>query len=183
MPNYCQNTAVITATNSDLFKKLEEAIEQEYFMSYFKPTPEELDSAGAHTWGGNNAAEQNALRADLKAKYGYENGNDWRCNEWGTKWDFELEDYTLSDNTLTIQFVDTAWTPPIQFYDFLVDLGYKVNAYYYEPGCNFCGKYDDDGDTCYNIEGDSEWVRANIPSDIDNAFSISDVMQEYENNE
>ena len=184
MPNYCENSVKITAPNDELFKKLEEA-NYKSFMSSFKPTPEDLDNELAHCWGGDKAEEQNAIRAELKTKYNYENGNDWRIGEWGTKWDFGIEEFELSSDTRTlfIPYFDTAWSPPIEFYDFLYELGYEVKAYYYEPGCGFCGRYDEDGDTSFDINGGSDWIRKNIPSDIDEEFSISDNMVEWEEEE
>ena len=59
-------------------------------------------------------------------------------------------------------------------------MGYGIEAYYFEPGMAFCGRYDECGDFTLKIEGDSKWARKNIPRDIDDAFHISESMAEWE---
>jgi len=62
--------------------------------------------------------------------------------------------------------------------------GYQIEAYYYEPGMNFCGRYTNDGgDEYYQIEGNSDWVVDNIPEEIDIAMGISEMMSEWEDTE
>jgi hypothetical protein len=51
---------------------------------------------------------------------------------------------------------------------------------YYEPGMGFCGAWMDGEDEYYQIEGNSEWVEANIPEYIDEAFGISENMAQWE---
>ena len=78
---------------------------------------------------------------------------------------------------------DTAWSPPIPFYEKLQDLGFVVKGYYFESGMGYCGVWDDGDDQYYDIQGNSEWVMENIPSDIDLQFCISECMAEWEEEE
>ena len=119
-------------------------------------------------------------------------GDDWyeaNIAGWGTKWDVGGEDFHYDVNEcndgmweFTASF-DSAWSPPVEAYQTLVDKGIFVEAYYYEPGMNFCGRFDEDGDDCYQIEGDSEWVVANVPEDIDVSMGISESMEVWEEEE
>ena len=119
-------------------------------------------------------------------------GDNWyeaNIATWGTKWDVGGEDFYYEviegDDgqwTFAASF-DSAWSPPIEAYQTLVDKGIFVEAYYYEPGMNFCGRFDEDGDDCYQIEGDSDWVVANVPEDIDVSMGISESMEVWEEEE
>lgn len=77
---------------------------------------------------------------------------DWCINNWGTKWDVGKEEYEdaivmkkVSMESGTFYEVslspNTAWSPPVDFYNHLMDLGYNVHASYFEPGMCFCGIY------------------------------------------
>ena len=54
------------------------------------------------------------------------------------------------DDRISLSF-NTAWAPPIAFYDFLTEKGITVNAIYLEFGCDFIGAYDLGFDDCYSI--------------------------------
>lgn len=85
---------------------------------------------------------------------------DWRIENWGTKWDIELHSiYNYDDNTISCAF-DSAWSPPIEAYNRLRELGFVITAMYKELGMMFCGMYDSEGEE--NIEAsidfdDSDW--------------------------
>ena len=180
MPNWCQNVATFSHTDPAMMEKLDEAINNNQLFNTFFPTPFELNDSRAHSWGGHFAKEQDQLRETLRQKYGYENGNDWRNGEWGTKWDAcELcRRDDCDDKSVTVQF-DTAWSPPTNFYDKMVDIGFTVNALYYEGGCCFCGRYDDSGDTYYQWN-DIETAMKTIPVDIDEEFNIIGTISDWE---
>ena len=80
-----------------------------------------------------------------------------------------------------------SWSPPIEAYEKLEEMGFSIRAYYFEGGMMFCGKWEDGHSEHYDIEDNtSTWVRENIPSDIDEYMGISDCMQldeEFEENE
>jgi hypothetical protein len=75
---------------------------------------------------------------------------------------------------------DTAWSPPIEFYENLEEQGFRIEAFYYEPGMAFCGVYEDGCDDQFDIEGDSDWVEKHIPRRIDEAFAIAESMEMWE---
>lgn len=95
-------------------------------------------------------------------------------NRWGTKWDVSEADGSMHDDgdVITLTF-DTAWCPPIEFYDHLVSLGFGVDATYYEPGMEFYGYYFDGSDDCndYNSIDD-------IPDDIIEEYGIEEWDEE-----
>ena len=76
---------------------------------------------------------------------------------------------------MSISF-DTAWSPPIQLYDRLVELGYDVDATYFEPGMGFCGVYYN-GDDDYVDYGDS---KNEIPDRIWDDYALDDFFEMME---
>ncbi len=95
---------------------------------------------------------------------------DWRCDNWGTKWDVcnvEIMDEGFTDigNPLEDDCEGefafncwTAWAPPIPVWSHLVDLGIKVDADYQDEGGMFEGRYVNGDDECWEPkeEGDDE---------------------------
>lgn len=147
-------------------------------MQEFLPCPLELRG---------EVSPNTANPREMTAKYGAADWYTWCVNNWGTKWDVgdkELctDDLPIEAGSITFSF-DSAWAPPIAFYDHLQDLGFEVDAYYYEPGMSFCGRYRDGDDHCYEISGNAEWVQENIPEDIDEMFGIADSMMEWQSEE
>jgi hypothetical protein len=116
-------------------------------------------------------------------KHGFTNWYDWNVANWGTKWDVNNDGNTVSvdEGATGVEiYFNTAWSPPLGFYEHMEGLGFGVQALYYEMGMAFCGAWEDGCDSYYDITGDSNWVVKNIPSDIDEAFNISGSMEEWE---
>lgn len=68
---------------------------------------------------------------------------DWRVNNWGTKWDIELQDaITTKDGKTLYANFDSAWSPPIEAYDKLTAMGFSISAFYREMGIGFAGQYE-----------------------------------------
>jgi hypothetical protein len=85
-----------------------------------------------------------------------------------------------SPNKITMAF-DSAWAPPTAAMDKMMDLGFSVRLYYYEPGMCFAGIYGDEGDDYYDFtDMTSEQVKEGLPEVLDDMFGISECMAEYE---
>ena len=190
MPNWCSNVVTFAHDDYNELQKVVAAFNKGQLFNTFVPCPEELHIT-AGTVGPKDSPEQMELEARAAAnleKYGFANWYDWNVANWGTKWDssgegFDSVGLTEGDTEVTLTF-DTAWSPPIAFFERMVDdHGFSIKAYYYEPGMAFCGLYEDGVDECYDIEGDSTWVEDNIPSAINEMFAISESMSEWEQTE
>jgi hypothetical protein len=60
-------------------------------------------------------------------------------------------------------------------------LGFEIEAFYYEPGMCFVGKWDNGIDEYYEYSGaTSETVREMIGAELDDYFAISESMAEWE---
>jgi hypothetical protein len=122
--------------------------------------------------------EQEKVNRD---KYGYSSWYDWSIANWGTKWDISLDSVDNPDaNTVTASF-ESAWSPPIAAYERLMELGFEIEAFYYEPGMQYVGKWADGVDEYYELGGeDSSTVRESIGEELDDYFCISESMAEWE---
>ena len=163
-----------------MIKRVEGAIEKQQLFNEFVPVPQELTDtvAGSHS----DSAEQSALEAQEKSnmeKYGYSNWYDFCCGEWGCKWDVDAELHMADEHSVDLSF-DSAWAPPLAWYEKMTALGFEVDAYYYEPGMGFCGHYWDGNDEYYEIGATSEETRDQVPQDIDEMFCISENQYEWE---
>jgi hypothetical protein len=183
MPNWCNNTLTLTHDDPNMIARAKQAFIDGRLLDEFIPVPQELRETTAGAYG--DPKEQAKLEAQTAAnikKYGYGNWYDYCVGEWGTKWDIGNGQgiQTWDDHELIVYF-DSAWSPPTTAYDKLMDLGFTVYATYYEPGCAFAGIYDEHGDDCYNLESmDSGDVRQCLPQELDETYSISETMEEYE---
>jgi hypothetical protein len=152
MPNWCGNTLTISHEDPAMIVRAKAAFAESRFLSEFIPDP--------------------------SGEWNY----DFCVNEWGTKWDVGDGSgiQTWDDHELIVYF-DSAWAPPIAAYEKLLDLGFTVYATYYEPGCAFAGIFEDGLDDYYDLSNmDSGDVQQQLPSELDDAFGISESMAEYE---
>jgi len=152
MPNWNYNVAKVSHADESLVNKFITGCKTGLFTE-FLPIPED----------------------DKEEWYG------WNIANWGTKWDVEGIDCQIDENGVITVTFDTAWSPPIAFYEHLVELGFTVTAYYYEPGLGFCGIYDESGDSYYEI-GDlsGDEVQELIPHELNEMFIISQEKWDYE---
>lgn len=118
MPNWCDNSLYITTTKK-YAKQLIKAAEEDRFLSFIKPL--DKDTTDAQIGG------------------------------WGTKWEVNAylnEQKESPDNPREVDLnftFDSAWAPPIAAYDHLLmhpEVSY-VSAYYFEPGMDFAGLWED----------------------------------------
>ena len=104
---------------------------------------------------------------------------DWRCDNWGTKWDiYSTQCSRMDDNTLVMSF-DTAWSPPIPIFDKLVDMGFEVDARYLDEGWIYIGEY---------VNG-NDWSTQDVDNigsirpELDDEFGISQMVEEMKDDE
>jgi hypothetical protein len=161
-----------------MIKRAADALKAGKFLNEFIPIPEQLEEATASY--GDEYKDQNEKNV---AETGYASWYDFCVNEWGTKWDVEsYGEPEVSESGLSLEAsFDSAWAPPIEAYRKLEEMGFTINALYYEPGMGFCGQYDiDSGDDVYEIPGTADDAEAEIPEHINEAFGISENMRAWE---
>lgn len=163
MPNWCANSLKLVATTPDSEKKLAEIVqelerakgagESAEIFKLIKPIPQALLDTVAG-FRGHGTPEQAALELEQAAnlkKYGYKDWYSFCIGEWGTKWDmnnqYEDEPYTIEGNRVTMVF-DTAWSPPMEIYYALEEMGFEVEATYVEQGVGYIGYYSNGEDHC-----------------------------------
>lgn len=185
MPNWCHNVVTFNHTDTAQIARISAAFNEDRLMQEFHPCPQALVDTPSMYYPDTMPAQQ-AAQATLEAanmqQYGFATWHDWKTGNWGTKWDPKSDNksnYVEGDNSITLDF-DTAWSPPIEFFDAMTALDFEVLAFYYEPGVSFCGCYSDGANSEHHIDGDSAWVAENIPEDIEDTFNIVVIMQEWE---
>lgn len=164
MPNWCNNRVTLNHKNPEMIKRVSESLNNEKFLKEFVSPPEDFNYDDE--W------------------------YSWNIQNWGTKWEVRGDIEESSENSITIYF-ESAWSPPLVFYKKLFEeYGFELVAYYYEPGMCFCGKFETSDDRLldeyYDITLNSEWVKENIPEDIDVEMGISsdiEAMEEWEDDE
>ena len=182
MPNHCNNYLVLGHKDAREIGRAKLAILDDNFFQEFHPCPQDLLDTTAGYF--SNEADQIALEAKTKSnleKYGFANWYDWNCANWGTKWDaYDIEivseHYEGDTAELSLTF-DTAWAPPIAFYEKMEELGFSVLGMYNEFGCAFCGVYEDGYDEYVEYNSDT---LDRIPTEVNDQFGITDTLAEWE---
>lgn len=173
MPNWCFNDAVISHDDPVMIKRLLDA-SKTGILQEFLPCPQELLNT-VSSIGTEDKELQEKYDANIK-KYGEPDWYSWCLANWGTKWDFTAQDYMhLFANQIGITF-DSAWSPPIEAYRKLEELGFRIEAKYYEPGLGFAGRYEN---------GEEEYVEYDFSDDNwreSMSDELADMLEpEYEN--
>ena len=189
MPNYCNNNIVITGPNSviDKIEKIANGDKGD-LLQYFYPMPKALEDTTAPLQKDATKEEKAKAKENLK-KYGYDNWYDWRVENWGTKWDI-MEFYNINrkkigedESEISLGF-DTAWAPALGAYERFIDenSNCSLKAYYYEPGCDFMGEWDNGIDSCFEVEKyglDDNFWKQGIGKTLDDYFCITESMAQY----
>ena len=182
MPNWCSNSVVLKHKDPEFVARARQAFNQDELLNEFIPVPKDLKETISGYMGNDEEQKQLEIQQAYNIKnYGYANWYDYCVNEWGTKWDVGANGQPAQDidGGLMLNF-ESAWAPPIAAYEKLVSMGFEVEANYYESGMGFVGEWIDGEDIYYQIEGNSEWVRENIPEHLDDADGISEGMEQWE---
>lgn len=182
MPNWCSNNLVLTHEDPAMITRAYDALERGEFLSEFIPVPEELKIVAGMV---SDPDAQKKLEEDTARnleQFGYGNWYDYCVGEWGTKWD--VGEQGASDihpeGTMLHTFFDSAWAPPVNAYEKLVDLGFGVEAMYYEGGMAYAGTWSDGCDDYVDLSGMSADDIEQNYAELDECFGISESMREYE---
>lgn len=171
MANWCLNEMTITHDDPRMMTRVEQAWNDGSFFQTLIPCPEELRQTEARF-----GHEQTPEDKERIKKYGSANWYDWQVKHWGTKWDVGYcDDYentgAVLDGVMTVAF-DSAYSPPIAGYEELIARGYRITAYYFEPGDMFWGSFIDGSNDLYS---ETDYV----PPDIDRAMNVTQTLENY----
>lgn len=183
MPNWCMNGLVLEHKDPAMIKRAETAMQRGQFFNEYLPVPQDLLETVAGAYADDAANQQlQEQQATNIAMYGYANWYEFCVDSWGTKWEATDIDVSVNNENILTAAFDTAWGPPTGVYDRLVELGYIVEAKFYEPGMGFVGTYDNEsGETSIDItDATSDNVRELVGEELDDYFAISENMSEWE---
>ena len=130
MPNWTTNYVTLRHFSTKKIKALKEELKKEYpeILNHLRPQPDNIFTGNL----GDKEREE-------CIKKGIPNWYDWNCENWGTKWDARRVDLiNETANTVDIQF-DTAWSPPLEWFDYICSEGWRVHARYKDEGFMFVG--------------------------------------------
>ena len=183
MPNWCNNTVQIRHADPFMIERVRKAFNDGGLLQEFIPCPQDLLDTVAGFPGEDQREAHEARIASNLEKYGHKDWYDWQVANWGTKWDIGADGQPAldqDDGSLVLNF-DSAWSPPVNAYEKLMDLGFEIKAYYFEPGMAFAGIWDNGDDDYYEYGGmDSTEIEANLPDELDEMFGISQSVAEWE---
>ena len=182
MPNWCNNNLTLEHEDPAMIQRAYDALQRGEFLNEFIPVPEDLKITSGFL---GNGPEQEELERQTKAnveKYGYGNWYDFSIGEWGTKWDVGCDGQSdiHPDGKMLHTSFDSAWSPPVNAYYKLEELGFTVNAMYYEGGMCYAGEFSDGCDQEINLEGMSADDIEQEHPELDECFGISESIREYE---
>jgi hypothetical protein len=163
-----------------------DALERGEFLNEFIPVPQELkDTVSGFHGDPEKQRELEEQTARNVEKYGAGNWYDFCVQEWGTKWDTGEQgasDIHPGGKMLHTAF-DTAWAPPLAAYAKLEEMGFGVDAMYYEGGMNYAGHYSEGCLDEAELEGLSADEIERDYADLNECFGIADCMREYQEDE
>jgi hypothetical protein len=125
MPNWCENEVEITFSDRAEYERFAEIMgDPEHYIGWepkdemfdkFIPTPSE--ALGTSDWWA------------------------WRIENWGTKWNPQIEEFRLEDTGAFFR-MNTAWAPPRDFFRTFSKMfpSATIELSYLEEGMSFCGK-------------------------------------------
>lgn len=183
MPNWCSNNLVLTHEDPAMIQRAHDALERGEFLQEFIPVPQELRDtvSGFHGDGDEQRKLEEQTKRNVE-QFGYGNWYDYCVGEWGTKWDVGEQgcsDVHPEGKMLHAHF-DSAWSPPVNAYEKLMELGFGVEAMYYEGGMGYAGSWTDGCDDYADLSGMSaDDVEREYP-ELDECFGISESIRECE---
>ena len=120
----------------------------------------------------------------------------WSVSNWGTKWDIveghaEIEElataHPVMQTRLTIA-TQTAWAPPLEALDYYWQKNpeYFIKCWYYEPGMDFAGIWEDGGDDCLQDLHDEniDWNEpGSLARELDEMYGICEEHAQYDDDD
>ena len=193
MPNWCNNSITITHKDPAVLEALAASVREGKFCNHIIPVPESLQITAGRLGSDDNPEQIALVEAEARniAEHGYANWYDFCVNRWGTKWDIDCyapEDAVVKEGKLSFGF-DSAWAPPCGIYEAMIEQGFYVKAFYYEPGMAFCGVWEGDAENGFfddycDIGGmNSKQVAEEIDPELDECMGISETIANYEEEE
>jgi len=182
MPNWCNNSVVLKHNDPAMIERARNAFNGEGLLQEFIPVPQALRDTVSGSMGEDQREAHEAQQKANVEQYGYANWYDFCVNEWGTKWEIGADGNPAQDipGGLMLGF-DSAWSPPIAAYEKLLEMGFEIEAMYYEPGMAYAGVWDNGHDDYYEYGGlDSAGIAETLPAELDEAFGISESAAEWE---
>ena len=170
MPNWCANSLQLTAASKE---------EADEFAIFLKSLQRNHDADSSQpTLFGYFVPEE--WEEDEDRDTIMPNWYSWHIEHWGSKWDASMHDWAWVDDTTVVLTFDTAWSPPIETYEAMVEQGWLVSATYYESGMCFVGSWIDGEDEHYNFADceTPEAVRELIGNELDDEYDISGWMEQ-----
>jgi hypothetical protein len=96
---------------------------------------------------------------------------------WGTKWDvYDAIIEETTDYSLKLSFC-TAWSPPVEAYNRLKELGFTIDAKFMESGFDYCGYWNDGKFVIFENASEN---KENIPEEFLDYFCDDDSDPENE---
>ncbi|MBT09455.1 MAG: hypothetical protein CMQ27_09015 [Gammaproteobacteria bacterium] len=189
MPNWCNNSITIKGPKAKIEALYQEIKGKNKMLDILRPMPQELRETTSPTPEKGSANYKGPQpRVD-----GYDNWYDWAVNNWGTKWDVDVDNLELnqqvagSDEAEINGWFDSAWAPPLHALDYYIEKNpdVSIRCMYYEGGCDFMGEWEDGADDClapsdYKSSDLLEAERHTLLGQLDEQFGIGESMAEYE---
>jgi hypothetical protein len=162
MPNWCNNDVTLRHKDPAMIERAVKAYQEGKFLNEFIPMPQKLLEGTGDGW------------------------YNWAVSNWGPKWDVGGSNEFIEQtdaNTIELRF-DSAWAPPIEGFNRLVEQGFEIEAFYNEFGMAFAGSYTGAGeevyDDCIDYGGwSAAQIREELP-DLDQRFGISECLEEIQ---
>ena len=156
MPNWCMNNLTVSHSDPAKLQEFVDAYNSGKTCEHYLPVP--------------------------SGYYDDERWYDWCIQNWGTKWDFGKREHddpvAIEGNKVEVSF-DTAWSPPVEFYQKLVELDYNIRGSYFEPGMSYCGIWDNGIDN-YIEYGMMENKEDIIPVALWNEYAMDEFFEMVE---
>ena len=185
MPNWCNNYIEVSHEDPSKIRALADALNNGEFCSHVIPTPKELTETVAGSVGEDKRAEHEAQMASNLEKFGHTDWYSFQTSRWGTKWDVGGDGQTdiHPDGKTLFTTFDSAWSPPVNAYQKLEQLGFRVSAQFYESGMAFAGVYEDGNCEDFSLEGmTADEIERDYP-ELDEAFCIAEAIREFQEEE